>query len=87
MAEKEHPQVAALQKQYDEIEKRNKEAMDRQDNSKPTPTQAENDLARLGALTNTDEKEDHGGEPEPRAMAAGSPDPAYQTRAQSKRKE
>lgn len=55
-SQKEHPAVGALQKQYDEIEKRNIEAMKRQE-AKPTPTQAENDLARLGCFDPAEPKE------------------------------
>jgi hypothetical protein len=49
------------------MEASNREAMRRMDASKPTPTQRENDLAKVGAL-NVDEKEDHGGEDEQVAM-------------------
>lgn len=59
--------IAALKEQYDVIEKRNAAAMERQSKSKPTPTQAECDLARLGLLAMDDPKEDHGGEDESEA--------------------
>lgn len=49
------------------MEASNREAMKRMDSTKPTPTQRENDLAKVGAL-NTDEKEDHGAENEQVAM-------------------
>jgi hypothetical protein len=45
------------------MEASNREAMKRMDATKPTPTQRENDLAKVGAL-NIDEKEDHGAEDE-----------------------
>lgn len=53
-------------------------------NSQPTPTQRENDLAKVGAL-DIDDKEDDGSGPEPapavtRQMAPAGPAP-YSTRA------
>jgi hypothetical protein len=48
----------ALQTQRDERAKLNEAAMKRMDESKPTPTQEENDLAKLGVLV--DQKEDDG---------------------------
>lgn len=58
---KDHPDVKAMQEQRDERAKANLEAMKRMDSSKPTPTQEENDLARLGV--HVDEKEDDGSGP------------------------
>lgn len=54
--------------------------------AKPTPTQRENDLAKVGALTHLDEKEDDGSGPEmvhvrtvvPASEAEG---PGYRTRS------
>jgi hypothetical protein len=71
MPTKDHPAVKLLDEQYQEIEKRNAEVMERQNKSKPTPTQAENDLARLGALDPFELKEDHGGESEYEARKRG----------------
>jgi hypothetical protein len=64
MPTRDHPAVKMLDEQYQEIEKRNAEVMERQNKAKPTPTQAENDLARLGALDPFEPKEDHGAESE-----------------------
>jgi hypothetical protein len=68
-----------------QTERDNEEAMARMDNARPTPTQEENDLAKVGALDLSVEKEDHGGEDEGEAIRrrmmarAGSPMP-YQNR-------
>lgn len=51
-----HPAVKAMQAQRDERKKANEEAMKRMDTSQPTPTQEENDLAKLGVVV--EEKED-----------------------------
>jgi hypothetical protein len=64
MPTKDHPAVQLLDEQNEEIEKRNADVMERQNKSKPTPTQRECDLARLGALDPFEPKEDHGGESE-----------------------
>jgi len=58
---KDHPDVKAMQEQRDERAKANLDAMKRMDSSNPTPTQEENDLARLGV--HVDEKEDDGSGP------------------------
>ena len=47
-----------LQKQREETDKANAEAMERMDTSHPTPTQEENDLAKLGIPV--EEKQDDG---------------------------
>jgi hypothetical protein len=65
------------------IERSNAEAMARMEETQPTPTQAENDMAKLG-VGDIDEKEDHGGEDEGEALRRQmvgrlSPDP-YVTR-------
>ena len=53
-----HPDVKAMQAQRDERAKANEAAMKRMDESRPTPTQEENDLARLGVVV--DPKQDDG---------------------------
>jgi len=45
---KDHPSVKAMESQRDERKKANEEAMKRMESSQPTPTQEENDLAKLG---------------------------------------
>jgi hypothetical protein len=46
-----------------EVDKRTKETMERMAKSKPTPTQEENDLAKLGV--HVPDKEDDGSGPDP----------------------
>ena len=59
---KDSPDVnAMLQEQREQRATANEEAMERMDSSQPTPTQEENDLARLGIQV--DEKEDDGSGP------------------------
>ena len=53
--------VKALQEQREERAIANEEAMERMDSSQPTPTQEENDMFRLGIMT--DEKEPDGSGP------------------------
>ena len=53
-----HPDVKAMQAQRDERAKSNEAAMKRMDESKPTPTQEENDLAKLGIPV--EQKQDDG---------------------------
>src|SRR4029077_17275138 len=53
--------VKAMQQQREERAVANEEAMERMDSSQPTPTQEENDLARLGV--HVDEKEPDGSGP------------------------
>jgi len=45
---KDHPDVQAMQKRREAQTKANEEAMARMESSQPTPTQEENDLAKLG---------------------------------------
>jgi hypothetical protein len=45
---KDHPAAKAMQAQRDAQTKANEEAMKRMESSQPTPTQEENDLAKLG---------------------------------------
>jgi hypothetical protein len=59
--EQRNERTKAMQEQRDERTKANEEAMKRMDSSKPTPTQEENDLAKLGVMV--DEKEDDGSGP------------------------
>jgi len=58
---KDHPDVKAMQEQREQRAVANEEAMERMDSSQPTPTQEENDLARLGV--HLDEKEADGSGP------------------------
>jgi len=58
---KDHPDVKAMQAQREAQAVANEEAMERMDSSQPTPTQEENDLARLGV--HLDEKEPDGSGP------------------------
>jgi len=51
-----HPGVKAMEAQRNERKKANEEAMKRMESSQPTPTQEENDLAKLGVVV--EEKED-----------------------------
>src|SRR4029077_14841385 len=53
---KDHPDAKAMVANRDERAKANEEAMKRMASSQPTPTQEENDLARIGIVV--DEKED-----------------------------
>lgn len=56
---KDHPDVkAAMETQRDERAKATEAAMKRMDESRPTPTQEENDMAKLGILV--DQKQDDG---------------------------
>lgn len=68
----------------------NAAAMERMDNSRPTPTQEENDLARVGALDH-DAKEDDGSPDEQelvdRTMLAKSSGLSYDTREMAQRGE
>ena len=80
---KDHPDVKAMQEQRDEQNKANQEAMKRMDSMQPTPTQEENDLAKLGVLV--DEKEPDGSGPTiiTKTLVANEPlgSTAYQTRS------
>lgn len=85
MASKEEVQ-ARLDEQRAVIDKRNAEAEERMAKSKPTPTQRENDLARLGVLV--DKEPDGTPEEDPtvtKAMEPAPPDPAYVTRSMKKK--
>lgn len=76
--------AAALDEQRARIDESNAKAMERMEKTQPTPTQREADLARLGALDLTAPKEEHGAEPETRALEAGE-EGSYQTRAHRRR--
>jgi hypothetical protein len=77
---KDHPDVKAMEEQRDERTRLNEEAMERMDSSQPTPTQEENDLARLGVQV--DEKEPDGSGPTiiTRTIVANTP-LGYDTRS------
>ena len=55
---KDHPDVKAMEAHREERAKATAEAMKRMESSQPTPTQEENDLARIGVTV--DEKKDDG---------------------------
>jgi hypothetical protein len=55
---KDHPDAKAMQAQREERAKVTAEAVKRMESSQPTPTQEENDLAKIGIAV--DEKEDDG---------------------------
>ena len=59
---KDHPDVKAMQEQREQRAIANEEAMERMDSSQPTPTQEENDRARMGE--DVAHKEDDGSGPE-----------------------
>jgi hypothetical protein len=84
MARNDHPAAAAVQAREEVKNRQVAEFYEREANLQPTPTQAEIDLARVGAL-NHDDKEDDGSEWEADAQArvmqanlAGGP---YSTRS------
>jgi len=58
---KDHPDVKAMQDRREEQTKSNEAAMKRMESSQPTPTQEENDLAKLGVAV--DDKEPDGAGP------------------------
>jgi hypothetical protein len=55
---KDHPDAKAMQEQREERAKATAEAVKRMESTQPTPTQEENDLAKIGIAV--DEKEDDG---------------------------
>lgn len=57
-----------VEQRREQTERDNEEANKRMHESRPTPTQAENDLAKVGALDLTAPKEDHGAEDETEAL-------------------
>jgi len=91
MAQKrdEGPARKAMQEQRERVNKANEEAMKRVAESRPTPTQEENDLARIGIHVETKE-DDKSGENVvvEKTLVAGQPvgPHGYETRA-AKRKE
>jgi hypothetical protein len=58
---KDHPDVKAMQERREQQTRSNVEAMARMESSQPTPTQEENDLAKLGVAV--DDKEPDGAGP------------------------
>lgn len=83
MADKKEDQLAQARKQSEEDTKAHYE---RVSSSQPTPTQEENDRAKLGfdSLKELDDKEDDGS-PEQRDLSAGGAAP-YTTRAAAPKK-
>jgi len=53
---KDHPDVQAMQENREERKRQTEEAMKRMETSQPTPTQEENDLAKIGVAV--EDKED-----------------------------
>lgn len=71
---KDHPDAKAVQEQREERAKATADAVKRMESTQPTPTQEENDLAKIGIVV--DEKEDDGSGPdivERRSLLAGVP--------------
>jgi hypothetical protein len=62
--------VDLVKRQREEAAKSNAETVARQTNAKPTPTQEENDLARLGSSVL--EKEEDGSPPDPHNLPVGA---------------
>jgi hypothetical protein len=58
---KDHPDVQAMEQRREEQQKSNEQAMRRMEETQPTPTQEENDLAKMGVLV--DDKEPDGSGP------------------------
>lgn len=67
----------ALQEQREAVDKANAEAMERMDTSTPTPTQEENDLARLGIAVEEKQNDGSGETIITRTVVANQPLPAY----------
>jgi len=92
MAQKrdEGPARKAMQEQREQINKANEEAMKRVAESRPTPTQEENDLARIGIHVETKE-DDKSGENivTEKTLVAGQPvgPHGYETRSARARRE
>jgi hypothetical protein len=87
MAKNEHPAVAGVKTRQKAMEEQNAAFYEREANVRPTPTQEENDLARVGAL-NVDKKEDDGSEWETdahRRVMEGKIDNPYDTRSMEAR--
>lgn len=70
---KDHPDAKAMQAHRDERAKATAEALKRMESSQPTPTQEENDLAKIGIAV--DEKEDDKSGPQviTQTVVAGEP--------------
>jgi hypothetical protein len=75
-----------LEQSRKDLEAQNKAAMERMDTVQPTPTQAENDAAKVSTptLEDLDSKEDHGA-PEERSIEGGASG-EYRTRASRAKK-
>lgn len=83
MAKTEHPAIAGVNARQKAKEEQNADFYKREASLQPTPTQAENDLARVGAL-DVDKKEDDGSEWETdaqRRVMEGKIDNPYDTRS------
>ena len=78
------PARKAMQEQRERVNKSNEEAMKRVAESRPTPTQEENDLARIGIHVE-EKQDDKSGENivVEKTLIAGQPAPphGYETRA------
>lgn len=73
---KDHPDAKAMQEQREQRAQATAEALKRSESSQPTPTQEENDLARLGITV--DDKQDDGSGPTviTKVIVANQPLPA-----------
>lgn len=85
--QKDNPAIKDMEARRDELARANAETEKRVANSKPTPTQEENDLAKIGAL-DIDSKEDDGSGPDlrvqneqHRALSAEQSKGDYKTRS------
>lgn len=67
MARKDHPAAKAVSERRKAMDEQNADYYAREAAARPTPTQEENDLAKVGAL-NLDDKEPDGAEPEADAL-------------------
>lgn len=86
MADKKDPREEQLRRERKQAEEDTKAHYDRVNSSQPTPTQEENDRAKLGfqSLEELDDKESDGS-PEQRDLSAGGAAP-YSTRAAAPKK-
>ncbi len=86
---KESPEAQALEEQREETQKSNAKAMHRMDSSQPTPTQEENDLAKLGIHVQPKADDKSGPTVIERSIVANEPLPhgGYETRSAKARRE
>ena len=87
--EKDGPEAQALEEQREEVQKSNAKATHRMDSSQPTPTQEENDLAKLGIHVDPKADDKSGPTIIERSIVANEPLPhgGYDTRAAKARRD